>query len=627
MTAEFIVNHLWQSSCFVLLAGLLALVLRKNSAKVRYWIWLSASLKFLLPLALLVGLGSHIQWPTRGPVSIPAPVFTNALVQLAEPLAPNSSVVYSNALANARIHWAPIAFGIVWALGFLAITLMRCRSWLLIRTVLRTSAPIELSIPVPAFIAPGMEEPGIVGFLRPVLVLPATLLEHLNPRQLEAVLVHEMCHVRRRDNLFAAVHMVVEAIFWFHPLVWWIGCRLVEERELACDEEVLRAGCKPTDYARGILKVCECYTESRLPCVSGVTGADVKRRLRAILAGRIARELGIGKKAILAAIGVAALGAPIAIGLLNAPRVHAQSRVTLPAVEPAVQPQPDTPVAAPRIVAQNAGAPQIVRQVPSQPAARPTFEVASVKALDPGAACCSPPQVDPGRFVYRTTLDNLIGQAYRAFFPCPTTKDDSGNCAFPGAPAWVFTDHFSIEATLPKGFPASSRSEFMRGRTPQLNQMLQALLEDRFKLRVHWESRTMPVYALTVAKKGPRLTPTAGPAEQPMLLTSRLPNGNSRSTFKYVDTSMQDFATEWGDYMDHPVIDRTGLKGNFDFTLEWESEPDEPSSNGAGMIASRLHLGPSMFTALEENLGLKLETTKASVEVLVIDHVEQPSLN
>ena len=100
-----------------------------------------------------------------------------------------------------------------------------------------------------------------------------------------------MCHVRRRDNFFAAVHMVVEAIFWFHPLVWWIGSRMVEERELACDEEVLRMGCEPADYVEGILKVCRLYTESPLPCVSGVTGADVKKRLRAILAGGIASEL------------------------------------------------------------------------------------------------------------------------------------------------------------------------------------------------------------------------------------------------------------------------------------------------------------------------------------------------
>ena len=82
-----------------------------------------------------------------------------------------------------------------------------------------------------------------------------------------------------------------------------------------------------------------------------------------------------------------------------------------------------------------------------------------------------------------------------------------------------------------------------------------------------------------------------------------------------------------GRFYGRPVLDRTGLKGSFDFTLQWESEPDEPSNGGPGLLASRLHLGPSMFTAIEESLGLKLEPMKGPVEVLVIDHVEQPSGN
>jgi len=93
--------------------------------------------------------------------------------------------------------------------------------------------------------SPGLLEPGVVGWLRPILLLPADILKRLTPPQLEAVLAHELCHVRRRDNLTSAIHMLVEAIFWFHPLVWWISARLVEERERACDEDVLRLGSEP----------------------------------------------------------------------------------------------------------------------------------------------------------------------------------------------------------------------------------------------------------------------------------------------------------------------------------------------------------------------------------------------
>jgi bla regulator protein blaR1 len=82
-------------------------------------------------------------------------------------------------------------------------------------------------------------EPGIFGIARPVLVWPAGISERLPDAHLEAILAHELWHVRRRDNLAAAVHMAVEAIFWFYPLVWWLGSRLLDERERACDEEVL----------------------------------------------------------------------------------------------------------------------------------------------------------------------------------------------------------------------------------------------------------------------------------------------------------------------------------------------------------------------------------------------------
>ena len=105
--------------------------------------------------------------------------------------------------------------------------------------------------------APGLVEPGVFGIFRPVLLLPEGIAERLDQAQLEAILAHELCHIRRRDNLTAAIHMAVQATFWFHPLVWWLGARLVDERERACDEEVLRLGNKPQVYAEGILNVCK----------------------------------------------------------------------------------------------------------------------------------------------------------------------------------------------------------------------------------------------------------------------------------------------------------------------------------------------------------------------------------
>ncbi len=114
------------------------------------------------------------------------------------------------------------------------------------------------------------------GIFRPVLLLPEGITERLTAAQLEAILAHELCHVRRRDNLTAAIHMVVETVFWFHPLVWWIRARLIDERERACDEEVLRLGSEAEVYAESILEACKLYLESPLACVSGVTGSDLE---------------------------------------------------------------------------------------------------------------------------------------------------------------------------------------------------------------------------------------------------------------------------------------------------------------------------------------------------------------
>src|SRR5215813_4606560 len=107
------------------------------------------------------------------------------------------------------------------------------------------------------------------------------------------------------------MHMVVESIFWFHPLVWWIGRRLVEERERACDEEVLRMGNEPHVYAEGILNVCKFYLQSPMACASGVNGSDLKKHIEALVADRVSPSLTAARKMLLTAVGIAAIGAPV----------------------------------------------------------------------------------------------------------------------------------------------------------------------------------------------------------------------------------------------------------------------------------------------------------------------------
>jgi hypothetical protein len=173
---------------------------------------------------------------------------------------------------------------------FLVVTFSWWRRWWGIRAAMRAGSPLDLAVDVPVLSSPAMLEPGVFGIFRPVLLLPEGITDRLAPAHLEAILAHELCHVRRRDNLAAAIHMAVEAIFWFHPLVWWLGARLVEERERACDEEVLRLGGQPEVYAESILKTCQFYLESPLVCMSGISGSDLKKRIVRIMTHAIGKK-------------------------------------------------------------------------------------------------------------------------------------------------------------------------------------------------------------------------------------------------------------------------------------------------------------------------------------------------
>src|SRR5580692_6453257 len=106
---------------------------------------------------------------------------------------------------------------------------------------------------------------------------PACVIAAFSELQRDAIVIHELAHWRRRDNLTAALHMIVEGLFWFHPLIWWIGSRLVIEREQACDEAVIQSRCDRQAYAEALLKICRGYLHQPLPCVSGVAGGDLKR--------------------------------------------------------------------------------------------------------------------------------------------------------------------------------------------------------------------------------------------------------------------------------------------------------------------------------------------------------------
>jgi bla regulator protein BlaR1 len=339
--APAIANHLWQSTLFAALAAILTLAFEKNQARIRHHLWLAASLKFLVPLSLLIGLGRHLASP-RFSLSGHSGLFS-AVEGFSQPFT-FVVVAPANHATNiaSLLALLPGLIAAAWLCGFVTVLVLWTVRWRRVAAVAHRSTLLKQGREVDALrqlekIGGARRpmtfllsrdfaiEPGIFGIFRPVLLWPAKISEHLQDSHLKAILAHEVSHARRRDNLAAALHMMVEAIFWFHPMVWWLGARLVEEREMACDEEVLQLGNPPSIYAESILKTCEFCVGSPLTCISGVTGAELKKRIVRIMTPTLGEKLSPGRKLLLASVGVAAVVGPVLFGLWNTPVVRAQS--------------------------------------------------------------------------------------------------------------------------------------------------------------------------------------------------------------------------------------------------------------------------------------------------------------
>jgi beta-lactamase regulating signal transducer with metallopeptidase domain len=296
-----LLDHLWQSTLFALPLGALALLLRRHAASVRFWLWFAASVKFLVPFWVLMAMGAAVTLPV-------APVLPGGptLEVLQDTAAPFTNAPAASVVPEGTTNWIMVLIG-MWAAGTLLALLIWGMRWLELRALVKAARPVAISAPLPVLTSPAPIEPGVIGIFRPVLMLPDGIQARLSPQEMDAILAHELCHFRRRDNLTAAIHMLVESLFWFHPLVWRLGCRLMSERERACDEAVLAAGNDPRVFAQGILNVCRFTIQAPQACASALSGANLRMRIETILANRPARRLGRGQKfglSILAALSL-----------------------------------------------------------------------------------------------------------------------------------------------------------------------------------------------------------------------------------------------------------------------------------------------------------------------------------
>jgi bla regulator protein BlaR1 len=336
-----------------------------------------------------------------------------------------------------------------------------------------------------------------------------------------------------------------------------------------CDENVLKRGSRPEDYARGIVKVCKLYLESPLLCAAGIPGASLKKRIREIMTCRGSIPVSLLRKLTLAAAGIAAAIIPLAIGIIRA------------------------------------------QTLPPPPAY--TYDVVSIHRSSPDQRrerIGGGPQ--GGLRMQNVTAMFMLTFAYGI-----------RDYQIAGAPGWVSSDRFDVIFTPNKAEPAPrpgtpfNETESTMSRQAQRTQ---AVLRDRFGLILRAETRELPTYALIQAKGGHKLSrPTVVDSGASLL------GGGTQLIASGPGATMKMLADHLAGELGRPVTNETGLDGLYTFKLQWTRDspaqppsPDEPvSATGA----------PSIFSALTEQLGLRLESRRGPVPVYVIEKIEKPGEN
>jgi uncharacterized protein (TIGR03435 family) len=484
-------------------------------------------------------------------------------------------------LAGASVFWVRLAGG--WMIS------ARMRSSLVRRAppewqaTLRTlAARIGLSRPVRLLVSALVQTPAVVGWLRPVVLVPVGALGGLPPEHVEALLLHELAHIRRHDYLINLLQGVAESLLFYHPVVWWISRHIRVERELCCDDIAVSVSGDAFVFARALEQL-----ESYRPLHRGVAVAANDGSL----ANRIARLLGQPRPQPHTRLGTGWL----ATAILLAAAAYALF---------------------------------------AQSATRPAFQSLSIK---PSTVKWNERAHHPMGVGVNSSLLLLIQFAYATHsapyaghtIPLPASQ-------IAGGPPWINSEGWDIAAKSPAD-------------PNQLWTMWQALLADRFKLRLHRETRERPIYVMTAAENGLKLpTPrkdlgcVSFPAgTKPHQVPGKVdcgyvsgpgsgfgaPRGELGMRGRKIHIG--DLISELALVLDRPISDRTGFTGEFDVDLHFA--PDQALQGfgfGSGEPAApKAPVGPNIFAALEQQLGLKLAPAKGPVEVLVIDHAERPAAN
>jgi TonB family protein len=334
-------NHLWQSTLFFCLAAVAVAVLRKAPARARYTVWLIASLKFAIPSMVLAAILAWwgIDLTRLLPKAASSPGSAGDEITVFE-----IAVTTLDAPEHSSHSELTCTLSLVWAAGFALVLGLWLRSKWELSRMLRPGTVTESGPEAEAvdrvrrwlgmtrapklILSPRIVEPGVLGVFRPKLLFPKKISEHLETAELEAVIMHELVHVQRRDNLAATLHMVLCAVFWFHPLVWLIDRRMLADRERACDQEVCRLGGESSAYTRGLLKVLQFSIGLRTAGVSAASGSDLGRRIKQIMETKVEQDKGLLPRAVVIGMSIAVIAFMLAAGAMSRQRFDSQTTPT-----------------------------------------------------------------------------------------------------------------------------------------------------------------------------------------------------------------------------------------------------------------------------------------------------------
>jgi bla regulator protein blaR1 len=655
-----LLNTLWYAGVVVALAWIGLRYCPRVNAATRYWIW-TAVLGFLLVLPFLPGLMAHARTllaareeaAAVAPLAtVPAPTPPASMRHVAPVTLAVNTVPGSNPWALWLLAAWVVAAG--WQLARLLMSVVSVRrlkhqatclgsgdgsgcsaafvfercgfSVQLQATGLKSelcatkdalgcsaipgagALSLRLRRPARLLTSAEVDSPVAVGYLHPAIIVPPKLLECLKEGERQDVLLHETAHLARCDDWMALATQALSALLILHPLVAIVLKRIEREREMACDDFVVACTGSARSYARSLARLHDLRwsTGTRL-LAPGILGRtfSLGDRIESLL--RRGREFSTRPSA--ASLGVSALLLALLLGAGGL--------------------MPDWVA-----IAQTALPKSFYAGLPK------SFEAASVRPAKPGSG--TDWDSSNGRLWATVPIRVLIRQAYQIM---PQQLE--------GLPSWARSARYTIQAEAP---PVMARDYALARKLPpeqgmqalvalrrSWRQMLQSLLGDRFKLKAHRETKLLPVYELMVAKGGPKLKPS-----------SVKPGGMSdhgwHGHLVEVGASMEYFASglsQWEPQgeLGRIVIDKTGLAGRYDFTLTWTpwrtgtgrtaggggiggaKQPAMQMASSLDSSASSASSGPSIFTAIQQQLGLRLKPAKGPVEVLVIDHLEQPSAN